>query len=269
MPYLWQRVILVEVAGLAIDKLRIGIDIEQQAKELTGKVLIYNMAPSTESHIENEGERVRITAGYRGLEAVLFDGVIHRVQRKREQMRRVCRIDLTSFAAGANVLGGIAVRSYAGNESVARMVRDLAADVGLGVGPLDAIPTGAAVPNFAWAGSATQALDSLLGRFGLTWYEDAGTLRVNAPGRPQLDLDNVVISPKTGMIGIPERTDEGAKVKTLLNPRHKIGSTVVLESETLSGIWKVVSYHHKGDNWDEGPFETALDLRPVEGLRVV
>lgn len=44
----------------------------------------------------------------------------------------------------------------------------------------------------------------------------------------------IEINSQTGMVGVPEQTDEGIKVKCLLNPRLRIGSLVRIERQLIS-----------------------------------
>jgi hypothetical protein len=46
----------------------------------------------------------------------------------------------------------------------------------------------------------------------------------------------VVLSPKTGLIGLPEVTPQGIQAKCLLNPRIQLGGLVKIDSAVLSGV---------------------------------
>ena len=64
-----------------------------------------------------------------------------------------------------------------------------------------------------------------------------------------------VISRNTGMIGSPQKSNEGLEVTTLCNPHYRIGSLVRVESKLTeyNGDYKVKSIEHNGDlygsNW--------------------
>src|SRR5262249_2466704 len=57
---------------------------------------------------------------------------------------------------------------------------------------------------------------------GATWSIQNGTIQV-IPLRGYLPGDAVVLNFLTGMIGLPEQTDEGINVRSLLNPKLRIG----------------------------------------------
>ena len=72
-----------------------------------------------------------------------------------------------------------------------------------------------------------------------------------------------MVTPMTGLVGAPEPTDEGAEVVMFLNPKAKIGGQLSLQSDTLTGLYRIVALRHEFDNW-EGAFTTWTDLREIE-----
>ena len=146
--------------------------------------------------------------------------------------------------------------------------REIAVDIiseGLGLlaGPLTNIPEAATFRNFHWPGGpAVGALESLLRPLGLTWFEQDGVVRVNAPGRLQSDAPAIVKTPETGLIETARPTDEGAECRMFLDARVVLGSRLAVESGGDRSEWKVVGIEHSGDNWDGG-FETFCDLRAL------
>ena len=72
----------------------------------------------------------------------------------------------------------------------------------------------------------------------------------------------VLISPRHGMIGTPTITDNGVKVKALLNPAIRVNRTVKIESEVLEmnaqdGVYRVSEVTFQGDN-TQGNFEASI-----------
>jgi len=95
-----------------------------------------------------------------------------------------------------------------------------------------------------------------------TYFEADGLVRVNCPGRAQADPPTIRVTPETGLIGAPSRTDEGAECRMFLNARVVLSSIIDLRTKTERGAWKVVGVRHTGDNWT-GKFETMCDLREI------
>lgn len=268
------RVLVVEVAGLVITRPRISVRVtlDNDNTQDTGSVAIYNLAPGTEDQIFERAKSIKVLGGYRGRIGTLFEGATQRVQRRRVTTAGVTRmtvIDLGNLTRagspvdGVAALGGVTARSYAGPQNVRAIARDLAADAGLAVGPLDAIPAAATATNWAWSGAASDALTALVGAVGCGWYEDGGQLRVRRRGSPaQPDRGIWLLSPQTGLVGAPTPTDEGAQCRVLLNPGIARGARVRLASDTLEGEFTTVTVRHSADNW-EGRFVTDLELRPA------
>lgn len=81
--------------------------------------------------------------------------------------------------------------------------------------------------------------------------------------------DILLLSEKTGMIGVPEATTEGANIKILLNNGVQIGQKVKLESKRmpiLNGIYTIASFSHtgelRGNTWETVLYcSRAMDYR--------
>lgn len=51
----------------------------------------------------------------------------------------------------------------------------------------------------------------------------------------------LVVNSQTGMVGIPEQTDQGIRVRVLLNPRVRIGAALKLNNKDINQINKTVA----------------------------
>ena len=267
MAILYQRRIQVEVAGLTITEPRIAVELERSATRTQdrGQCRIYNLSDQHADRIQDRGGQVTIHAGYPETVALLFAGEVQRVIRAREGLSHITRIALGDRVREVSRLGGVYFVSYLGQVSARQIAMDIINDgLGLEPGPLDAIGPRETVNNFYWGdGPADAALDALLRRLGLTWFEEDGVVRVNRLATAQSDAPTIMLSPETGLIERPIVTDEGAEVRMFLNARVVLGAIIQLQSGSLDGSWKVVAVRHAADNWD-GTFETFCDLRALE-----
>ena len=276
MAILFERRVKVEVGGLSrtdafvagvtVEKLRTRFSVERQPDDTqpTCTVQVYNLARSNEERIYQRGGYLRLSAGYPETVALVFEGLIERVTRRRQDLARITEVEAGGAAHSAEVAGSISVRDYDGDQSIRQIVTDIVTgDMGLKVGPLDAIPAGAMVENFYWVLTSGAALNYLLKRVECTWFDDDGVIRINSPKAAQVDGALIDLNPDTGLVDAPIVTDEGAEARSLLNPAFKIGSRVNLRSETLTGRYKIIGLVHRGDNWEGTAFESHLDLREV------
>ena len=82
----------------------------------------------------------------------------------------------------------------------------------------------------------------------------------------------MLITPETGLIGVPTITDNGVRAKALLNPEIRPGRRVQIESETLEmnaegGIYRVSSATYAGDN-HQGDFVVDIGGESIQGGKV-
>lgn len=123
---------------------------------------------------------------------------------------------------------------------------------------------------YSMCGSCTRELD-LIGRSrGFYWSVQNGTFEI-IPGDGFVG-GVVVITPETGMIDTPTITDNGVKVRCLLNPEIRPNRRVQIESQMLEmnaegGMYRVSEVTYSGDNRD-GTFEVALHGEAIKGGRV-
>lgn len=86
------------------------------------------------------------------------------------------------------------------------------------------------VANYNFSGSGINQIALLNSIGGINAYQDDGVLVVKDAGVP-LKNSLKIVSAKTGMIGIPEFTEQGIKVKFLLDNRVVIGGLIRIESD--------------------------------------
>jgi len=119
-------------------------------------------------------------------------------------------------------------------------------------------------------GSCTRELDKIGRTHDLAWSVQDGALEI-IPTDGYFD-DVVVISAQTGMIGVPDITDNGIRVETLLNPQLRCNRLIEVRSETLEMNEKGTRYRisdlrFSGDNRD-GDFIASIGGDKVDGKKV-
>jgi len=267
MALLYGRKIIVDVAGLTIEDLRINVQLSRDIDNTQdkGHVNIYNLSQKNEELIYARGDSISIQAGYPSTLAVMFEGSVQRIIRIREDLARIIQIHVGDKVHDPDTLGGSYSVSFDGAVSSRVIAQDIVAKgMGLTLGPLDAIPADATFDNFYWGGySASAALDALLIPLDLNWFNDNGVIRINKNLSAQTDASTITVSKENGLIDSPVVTDEGVEIKTFFNPRSFLGSIIDLRSSTVSGIYKIVAINHRLDNWESSSFETNLDLREL------
>ena len=261
-------------SAVKVDSLYIRAHIRREASAtpVSGEIEIYNLSQDNERLVRNRGVGCRLAAGYAGEVDEIYSGKVRRVERKRRGLDRVTIVRVggdtlvTPMAEPAN--SSFSGRTFEGVITVRELVAEGARSLGLIPGPLTLIPADAVEEDFSYNTGQTETM--LYGRLhplGLEWYQDNGVLRISRPGRTNDDRPiGIVVSEDSGMIGTPSVTEDGLRVRTLLNPLLRLDTRVQVRSRILgeiaSGTWKVVEEEHQLDN-REGPFFTEVGLRPL------
>lgn len=120
--------------------------------------------------------------------------------------------------------------SKAGSQTkLSAIAAGVASDLGL---QLNFQATDKYISNYAHSGSVLKQVNKLtdLSQGQVSAYVDDNTLVVKPMALPLPDYETDV-SASTGMVGIPETTEEGTQVKFLFNNNTKLGGAIKLTSE--------------------------------------
>lgn len=98
-------------------------------------------------------------------------------------------------------------------------------------------------------GNSRDVLTKIAKNNNADWSVQDGRLIILPKDKVLADNEGFVISQSTGMIGTPEKTDDGLKVTCSLNPAMRIGGLVSIESiiNEYSGGYKIAELTHSGD----------------------
>lgn len=123
---------------------------------------------------------------------------------------------------------------------------------------------------YSMCGGACREMDVLGRGNGFYWSIQNETLEI-IPGDGYLE-GMILINAQTGMIGAPTITDNGVKVKALLNPDARPNRQVRVESEVLQmnaqgDTYRISQLEFSGDN-QEGEFVMNIQGEALSGGRV-
>jgi len=123
---------------------------------------------------------------------------------------------------------------------------------------------------YSMCGSCTRELDTLGRGNGFYWSIQNETMEV-IPSDGYLE-GLILVSPSTGMVGTPTITDNGVKVKALLNPEARPNRQVRVESEVLtmnaqSDTYRISQVDFSGDN-QQGEFVMNIHGEALSGGKV-
>lgn len=200
----------------------------------TADIRVYNVAPDTTLAIEKEFARVVIQAGYEGNFGIIFDGLIKQVRRGRESATDTY-IDIT--AADGDSAYNYSMSAFAlaagstPNDRVSAILEAMATNgvVNGYIPPLPGNPLPRGKSVFAMS---RDELRNIAFNTQTSWSIQDGKLQM-VPITAYKPGEIPVITAATGMLGLPEQTQNGIRVKCLLNPNIKIGQAIKLDNESI------------------------------------
>jgi hypothetical protein len=229
--------------GLDLSKLRIQFSTSQSDFQTpnTAIIRIYNLSDQTAARVETEFSRVILQAGYEsGNFGIIFDGTIKQTRKGRENATDTY-VDI--FAADGDIPYnfGLVSHSRAAGVTPKEDIAAIAKSMNLPVGYLPDLTPAAAARGKVRFGLGRDMLRDICTSAGASWSIQNGKLVV-IPLTGYLPGEAVVLNSATGMIGIPEVTEGGIRVRCLINSRLQIGGLIQLNSADirkafLNGTW--------------------------------
>jgi len=131
-----------------------------------------------------------------------------------------------SCLTGNFLKGNIITRNYGGIASLESVSQGISQDTQT---ILNFQATNQNIGNYSFGGGALNQVEVLNGIGGINAYIDDNTLIVKNAMAPLRGITRV-LSAETGMIGIPEFTEQGIKVKMLLDNQTRLGAGLQINS---------------------------------------
>jgi hypothetical protein len=198
------------------------------------EIRVYNVSEATAKQVINEYDSVLLQAGYEGAVGIIFRGTIKQFRRGRER-----NVDsyLDILAADGDLgynFGFVNQSLKAGNNGQDRL-NTLAKQMNLNVDPnAPASVTGGILPRGkVLFGLARTYMRDLANSNSARWSIQDGAV-VMIPVASYLPGKAIQINSATGMIGVPEATDNGIQLRTLLNPLIKIGTAIQINNKGIN-----------------------------------
>lgn len=156
--------------------------------------------------------------------------------------------------------GNIIARTGAATENLSSLAKKAAADIGAS---LEFEATDKQIANYSFNGAALRQVNSLSAAGGVDVFHDDETLVVKDTGKPRKSITKIINS-GTGMIGIPEVTERGVKVKFLFDLETSLGGAMELSSElnpSVNGNYTIYKLDFKLASREKDWYYTAEGTR--------
>ena len=201
-------------------------------------IRIFNMAKETINKIKGEFSQVVINAGYEtGNYGVVFQGTIKQFRVGRESAVD-SYIDILAADGDIEYNQGFINETFGKGTTNVDVINAAAKAMGT-TANIDSLKTDAQhLPNIrgkvGW-GMARAALRNAASTLDAGWSIQNGQV-IFTDNTGYREGDVVELNTFTGMVGIPEQTGDGIKIKCLLNSRLRIGGLVKINNDDINQL---------------------------------
>lgn len=238
-----RRVSLLVVEGekaLELGKLHFRFETKQEDEESPNNaaIRVFNLSKETQEKVQKEYSRVVLQGGYDESNfGVIFDGTIKQFRVGKEGNSTETYLDILAADGDQAYNYSIVNRSVAAGvtagERIAQVVGAMSPN-GVTPGKILIPSTGGVLPRGkVLFGMARAILRSEVQTQGATWSIQNGKVNV-IPLDGYLPTEAVVLNSATGLIGRPEATQEGVRVRCLLNPKIAVGGLVRIDNASIN-----------------------------------
>ena len=263
------RVIVSDVNGVGIDvsELRCTFQIEKSISETPNyaEIVLYNLSAQTENSIIKEGAKVILEAGYRNPQyGLIFSGDIVQPLRGKED-NTTYTLTLISQDGDLFYNKGIINASFRAGQTTRDILENMTKQCSnaLELGQISDNLSQTALPRGkALFGLTRDYFRQMAKSEQAAFYINNNKIDfVKAMDLPTNEV--IKLNGKSGLIGMPEQTEEGIQATCLLNPLLDLNKMVSIDLRSIqrqkvdkengikniegSGIFKIIKLTHKGD----------------------
>lgn len=222
----------------------------------TGRVTVWNLNKQHLAALDEKDCVLSLKAGYGNRMPLIFAGIVSSATTTKDGADRKTEIEVVDNLV--EIRDTYVTISYTGNVNWKTIMDDVANQMGVAV-TYSYNATFADIPNgFSFVGQARDIMTKGCNCCGLVWSLQNGVMQVKKPG-DTMSREVYVLSEDSGLLGIPARVTEAAAqesptpeigwdVEYFLNGAINIDDYVKLESEKVTGYFRVYSIEMSGDN---------------------
>jgi hypothetical protein len=222
--------------GIKTSGLRVAFDIKKGGSESPNEAVIkvWNLSHETLLKSRKEFDRVILQAGYEENYGLIYTGGIigQRVMRENGTdivLELACGDGdeaYTSAALNRTLAAG------ARPEDIVKAVRDSFQEYGAAPGETPELRTQRLPRGKVMFGMTRKYAREAAYTNGVSWsIQDGKMVMVKNDG--YLPGEAVVLTSETGLIGSPEQTNDGVKVKCLLNPKIRVNGRIKIDNSSV------------------------------------
>ncbi|QYY30233.1 hypothetical protein K2O51_22945 [Cupriavidus pinatubonensis] len=200
----------------------------------SARIRVYNVSADTARRAQKEFSRVVLQAGYAGNFGLIFDGTIKQVRRGRESQTDTY-LDITAADGDSAYNFAVVNTTLAAGSTPADHVAAACTAMnpyGVTQGYLPELPSNPLPRGKVMFGMAREFMRWTARTCQTVWSIQDGKV-IMVPETSYMPGDIPEITAETGMVGLPEQTQNGITVKMLLNPSIKIGRLIWINNASV------------------------------------
>jgi hypothetical protein len=239
------------------NKFRIAFDVKfDSSKNKNPAVIkIYNLSEVNRRFFNDDGLTIQLFAGYENAMNEIYKGDVMFVSNKREGANIV-----TEFNCGDGIqaIKDIKIKtSFNPGTKIKTIIDSLLPKIkkaGLDFKKdLSNIFSGKSEFGEVISGTFNKLFSDLCKRQDLQFTVTNNMVEITKKNKP-INQNAVVLSPRTGLIGIPEQRKDDISIRTLIQPSNLFPNRLIqLDSSSISGFYIIKSCNYMGDthgnNW--------------------
>lgn len=228
-------------------------------------VFIYNLGPDSRALVSKTNNLLILEAGYGNSPIQIFQGNILWGRTRKDGADYVTEIQAADgLFAFQNARVDMSFQKGISVNSLINTLVGTLSGSGIGAGQIMGVPTSTYNQGIVLSGKTVDRLKEVCDKNDLHFSIQDGNVLILPYGSDR-GIPAPLISPSTGLIGIPEirAADSTGKAtlisfRTLLNPTIQIFQKVILQSKFINGIYTTAKITLDGDSWT-GPFFTEYE----------
>ncbi|MGV8004336.1 hypothetical protein QPK14_20285 [Photorhabdus temperata subsp. temperata] len=235
--------------SIEITNLRVTFEVSKTitSEPNSATIRVYNLNQSHRNLITSKTyNKVSLAVGYEELR-VIYTGDIIEVVTLRDDLDFI--IELTCGDGYEAYTSALVNKTLKAGATDADILSEATKSMKVGNGVVD-LPKDRQLPRGkVLTGNTRDIMHKIARNNGANWSVQDGNMVVLPKNKVLADNEGFVLSQETGMIGSPEKTDDGLQITCLCNPALRIGSLVRIKSiiPEYNGDYKITELEHSGD----------------------
>jgi len=210
-----------------------------------GTITLFNISQKLRTSLVR-GYQLSLSAGYLGLMGLLIDGTVFKATSQRQGPDVITTLDIIDGLKA--LLYSPFDRPYPKGTHLSTILSDVAKAMDVLPGTIMGLPNKTFGRGFVAHGLCRDILETLLKPYGLEAQINNGKLNI-LPRAATLGTAAIVLSPQTGLLGVPSVGQTSVSFEAMLNPRLVPGQMVQLitANTNTTGFFKIRSSKMTGD----------------------